>query len=148
MKHRSTVPSYGAIVIEESPEGYVVLMVGGFHGWSFPKGHREQGESPEETAHREVLEETGIAVDIDTSFSRTVRSALPGDDRTVTFFLGKSPDGPVTPVPQEEEVGEARWMPVEDALGKIFFEPDRRALSDALNYMGIPCLNTPLRQEP
>ena len=77
MKHRSTVPSYGAIVIEESLTGYVVLMVGGFHGWSFPKGHREQGESPEETAHREVLEETGIAVDIDTSFSRTVHSALP-----------------------------------------------------------------------
>ena len=137
MKHRSTVPSYGAIVIEESPEGYVVLMVGGFHGWSFPKGHREQGESPEETAHREVLEETGIAVDIDTSFSRTVRSALPGDDRTVTFFLGKSLTGIVMPVPQMEEVGKARWIPVQEAPGKIFFEPDRQALIDALDYMGI-----------
>ena len=138
MINKKTTPSYGAIIIEETPAGRSVLMVGGFHGWSFPKGHQEEGEIPEETARREVLEETGIKAVIDTSFSGTVDSALPGDRRTVTFFLGTSPDGLVEPVAQLEEVGRARWIPVERAIGEIAYEPDRRVFMDALSFLGIP----------
>ena len=137
MSDKTTVPSYGAVVIEKSAAGNVVLLVGGYHGWSFPKGHLEADESPGETAHREVLEETGVDVVIDPSFSRTVDSALPGDNRTVTFFLGHCPEGTPDPVPQSEEVGKAEWIPVDEAFEGIVYEPDRRVLEEAMTHLGI-----------
>ena len=151
MKHGSTIPSYGAVIIQkinQTPEGrpeaqppagggYAVLMCGGYHGWSFPKGHQEEGELPEETARREVFEETGIRAVIDTSFSRTVGSALPQDRRTITFFLGTCSDGMPVPVPQISEVGNAAWIPVALAPGMIAYEPDRAVFEDAMNYLGI-----------
>jgi 8-oxo-dGTP pyrophosphatase MutT (NUDIX family) len=39
------------------------LLVKGFTGkWSFPKGHREKNESPNDCAKREIYEETGIQI--------------------------------------------------------------------------------------
>ena len=128
MKHGSTIPSYGAVIIQKidpAPEdraeaqppaggGYAVLMCGGYHGWSFPKGHQEEGELPEETARREVFEETGIRAVIDTCS-----------------------DGMPVPVPQISEVGKAAWIPVALAPGMIAYEPDRAVFEDAMNYLGI-----------
>ena len=137
MSDKTTIPSYGAVVIEKSTAGHVVLLVGGYHGWSFPKGHLKAGESPEEAAHREVLEETGVDVLIDASFSRTVDSALPEDRRTVTFFLGHCPAGTPDPIPQSEEVGQAAWIPVDEAYQGIVYIPDRKVLVEALTHLGI-----------
>lgn len=36
--------------------------------WGFPKGHVEQGENDHQTAYREVLEETGIRINIQPDF--------------------------------------------------------------------------------
>ena len=74
MPDKTEIPSYGAVVIEKTPAGFMVLVVGGYHGWSFPKGHQEANETPVETARREVLEETGIGVVIDSSFFSCQRS--------------------------------------------------------------------------
>ncbi len=137
MSDKTTIPSYGAVVIEKSAAGHVVLLVGGYHGWSFPKGHLEPDESPEEAAHREVLEETGIDVLIDSSFSKTVDSALPKDNRTVTFFLGHCPKGTPDPIAQSEEVEKAAWLPVDEALRGIAYAPDRRVLVETLAYLGV-----------
>lgn len=137
MSNKTTTPSYGAVVIEKKVAGHVVLLVSGYHGWSFPKGHLEPDESPEEAAHREVLEETGIDVLIDSSFSKTVDSALPEDNRTVTFFLGHCPQGTPDPIAQSEEVEKAAWIPVSEALKGIAYAPDRRVLTEALTYLRV-----------
>lgn len=52
----------GAMVVDQGK----VLLVTGKEGnvWSFPKGHAEQGETIEETAIREVKEETGYEVEL------------------------------------------------------------------------------------
>ena len=84
MPDKTEIPSYGAVVIEKTSAGFMVLVVGGYHGWSFPKGHQEANETPVETARREVLEETGIGVVIDSSFFRTVAS------RTTALSLSSS----------------------------------------------------------
>lgn len=123
-----TVRSCGAIVIAEDR----VLLVRSRKGWSFPKGHMEPGETPIETARREVFEETGIEAEIDPEFSRTVPSILPGDRRTVTFFLGRSPKGCRTPVPHE--VPDARWFLLTEAAEQIPFPADRAAFLDAAVY--------------
>jgi 8-oxo-dGTP pyrophosphatase MutT (NUDIX family) len=53
---------YGGIIKCSTTGKY--LLVKGFTGkWSFPKGHREKNESPQECAKREIYEETGIVID-------------------------------------------------------------------------------------
>ena len=110
-------------------------MVRSHQGWSFPKGHQEGRETPEETAKREVWEETGIRIEIDASFSFSVSSILPGDVRTVTFFVGRSLDGVSWPISCENP--DAAWISVFEAKSRIFFEGDRNAFTAALDRLGL-----------
>lgn len=129
LRHSDQRDSCGAVVIEDG----CVLLCQGYHGWSFPKGKIEPGEIPEETAIRETFEETAIRIKVDGGFREVVPSAKPGDTRTVTFFLGRSLDGKKTPVP--DEVAYAHWVPLEQAVERIRYLPDREVLVKALEYI-------------
>lgn len=126
LRHLDQRNSCGAVVIEDGH----VLLCQGYRGWSFPKGKMEPGEIPEQTAVREVWEETAIRIAVDTGFAEVVPSAKPGDSRTVTFFLGRSLDGLKAPVADEVEY--AAWVPVQEALERIKHIPDREVLVKAL----------------
>ena len=66
--------SCGAVVYrmeDGSPEILLIKHRNGGH-WAFPKGHVEKNETESETALREIQEETGLAVDLDTGFRETV----------------------------------------------------------------------------
>ena len=54
----------GCIIIEDQK---VLLIKQKDENWGFPKGHVEEGETEEETAAREVKEETNIDVEIESS---------------------------------------------------------------------------------
>lgn len=133
---RKPVDSYGAVVVEEKEGQHYVLMIRTKKGWSFPKGHIEEGETPVDTARREVLEETGIEITVDDSWSQVVPSALPGDQRKVTFFAGKSLVGLGKPK-GDKEVDCADWIPVKEAADKIFFDADRNVFYEAMKFYGI-----------
>lgn len=128
-----TINSYGAVVLEKTEAGCMVLLVTGFNGLSFPKGHIEAGETPEQTAIREVYEETGIPIALDTGFARTVESPRSRDRRTVTFYLGRSLVG--LQAPCASEVKEAMWVPLAQALKCIRYMPDRNILQEAVTYL-------------
>ena len=130
--HHDQRNSYGAIVIHVLNGVPHVLVCQGYKGTSFPKGRGEPGETPAQTACREVREETGIAIDVDTEFEAVVPSARPGDQRTVTFFLGRSPAGCVSPAPSEVKF--AVWLPVSEAIASIHYPPDKGALEAAVHY--------------
>ncbi|KAJ1357146.1 hypothetical protein KIN20_015211 [Parelaphostrongylus tenuis] len=63
--YKSTVPTYGAILLDNSLN--YVLLVQGFYAsknsWGFPKGKVNEGEEPRSCAVREVFEETGFNFD-------------------------------------------------------------------------------------
>lgn len=126
LRHMDQRNSGGAVVIEQGK----VLLCQGYHGWSFPKGKIEEGETLKEAAIRETWEETGIHIAIDSSFEAVVPSAKPGDTRTVTFYLGRSLDGMKGPAP--DEVAYAAWVPAAEALELIRYAPDREVLVKAL----------------
>ena len=130
--HHDQRDSFGAIVIHVLDGIPHVLVCQGYKGTSFPKGRQEPGETPAQTACREVWEETGISIEVDTEFEAVVPSARPGDKRTVTFFLGRSPAGCIPPTPSE--VRFAVWLPVSEALDSIRYLPDRQALEQAVKY--------------
>jgi 8-oxo-dGTP pyrophosphatase MutT (NUDIX family) len=53
--------SCGAVLVRKADEGWQTLMLRAYRNWDFPKGLREDGETPLEAAQREVGEETGIS---------------------------------------------------------------------------------------
>lgn len=116
----------------------MVLLVRHREGhWSFPKGHPETGETPFETAARELCEETGLSV-------RTLLSAEPlterytfsingvSIDKTVSYYLAEV-EGDVSV--QEDEISSYSWDPIETAMTRITFSEARRLLSQVKQFL-------------
>ena len=129
--------SCGAIVyyLDEKrvPEYLLIRHVNGGH-WAFAKGHVEEGETEIQTAEREIDEETGLTVEIDTSFREvTTYSPKEGVTKDVIYFIAETKDKTVTR--QEIEVTDTIWLPYEEALKYLTFENDERLLKAAHTFL-------------
>lgn len=128
--------SCGAVVFRGNGKTRQVLLIRHVNGghWAFPKGHVEAGESETETALREIREETGLCVRLDTGFrSVTTYSPAPGVEKDVVYFAASCPEGEL--VKQKEEVRDARWLSPEEAERTVTYENDVRILRSAAGYM-------------
>ncbi len=96
--------------------------------WSLPKGHIEEGETPQIAAIREVLEETGIESEISRSLGIIDFWFMAGGKRihkTVHHFLFKETGGLLTP--QESEVDEVAWFSLGEIIERLAY-PDEKKL--------------------
>lgn len=97
--------SCGAVVFDKDK----VLVVKHRAGHvDFPKGHVEKNETEEETAIREVKEETNIDIAIRGCRNTIHYSPIEGVEKEVVFFAADKIGGEI--FPQFEEVSEARWV--------------------------------------
>src|SRR5438132_4820820 len=89
--------------------------------WALPKGKIDAGESPAETASREVREETGVEGRLveklgDVKYTYTRRD---GERvfKVVSFFLLRAVRGRLGEIDEtmKVEVAEARWLPLDEA---------------------------------
>jgi 8-oxo-dGTP pyrophosphatase MutT (NUDIX family) len=140
-----TETSFGGVVVRErsgderSARGRCELLVitpAGKRVTGLPKGGPNRGETPEQTAVREVREETGI--------NATVREPL-GDVRywyrrggrrvhkTVHFFLCDFVSG--STADHDHEVDEARWIPLTDAPHVLSYAGERALIERALSKL-------------
>ena len=88
--------------------------------WSFPKGHMEAGESEEETALRELREETGLHARLIAGKKAISEYDIPPYTRKqVVLFLGEV-EGNV--IPQEAEVRNYQWVEAEEL--PAYLHPD------------------------
>lgn len=97
--------------------------------WSMPKGHVETGESLEQTAVREVAEETGITGSVVAplgSFSYTFLSAGRRISKRVHHFLLRAESGELSD--EDVEVTEVAWVPV-DELNRVLTYPAERRIA-------------------
>lgn len=127
--------SAGAVVyrVKSSIEYLLIKHKNGGH-WDFPKGHLEKGESNIVAAKREILEETGIEVDLIPDFVRRVQySPKTHVNKTVTFFLAKALSESCTI--QAEEVLEAKWLPYKDAIAMLSYISAMNILRDAHDFL-------------
>ncbi len=96
--------------------------------WSLPKGHIEEGETPEEAALREVQEETGIVSVIEKSLGVIDFWFMAGGKRihkTVHHYLFRENGGLLAA--QESEVDEVAWFPLTEIVDRLAY-PDEKKL--------------------
>lgn len=100
--------------------------------WSLPKGHIEEGETPEQTAVREVAEETGISSKVLSPLG-TIDYWFVADNRrihkTVHHFLLQATDGELSD--DDVEVTEVAWVALDDLDGRLAYADERRLVRKA-----------------
>jgi 8-oxo-dGTP pyrophosphatase MutT (NUDIX family) len=113
--------------------------------WALPKGRIDDGESGEETALREVAEETGAhgrslgkLGDVKYVFTWPPKPAQ-GERifKVVSFFLVRYQGGRLGDVPEEfrHEVAEARWLPLEDAPRLLAYGGEKEMARKAAEFL-------------
>lgn len=128
--------SCGAVVFNtiEGEIKFLVIKNRRSAHWSFPKGHVEQGESLEDTACREVFEETGIHINIIPDFITESEYTIQGRvEKTVNIFLASTQESKIRI--QEEEIDDYCWLNFEDTLNKLKFENDKKILKKAQSFL-------------
>jgi len=131
--------SCGAVVYRKYHGNTEVLLVKHIKSgyWSFPKGHVENDETESETAAREIFEETGLEVFVDTGFRETVMYSLRHDiKKTVVYFVARLKKNAEL-VPQSEEISEIRWVEIDKAYPFLSFENDRTVINKAKEFIAL-----------
>jgi 8-oxo-dGTP pyrophosphatase MutT (NUDIX family) len=121
-------PHLAAIRPQGKPEGL----------WALPKGNLDPGESPAETAVREVWEETGVHGTLveklgDVKYTYTRRSGV-RVFKIVSFYLLTAGRGRIGEIEERMrvEVAEARWLPLEEAPRLLAYGGERQMAKEAL----------------
>ena len=128
--------SCGAVVFRKINEDYRYLLIRNRRSsnWSFPKGHVEAGETLEETAKREVFEETGLRIDIIPGFiSKSQYSIQNRIQKTVQIYVASTKDTQTRI--QIEEIEDYVWLTYENALKNLKFENDKTILTEARDFL-------------
>ncbi len=127
--------SAGGIVFRRSPEGVRVLLIrDSYRNWGFPKGHLEDGESPDAAAIREVREETGLS-------GLTLRAPVEIIDwnfrfrgglvhKVCHFYLIEATGGHARPL-RREGITACKWLSFAEASSLVAYENARAVLARA-----------------
>ncbi|MCQ2513961.1 MAG: NUDIX domain-containing protein [Ruminococcus sp.] len=124
--------SCGAIIFYKAKQSTKILLVKNSNGryWSFPKGHIENDENEQETAIREIKEETGLDVTLFENFREISEYCPFGKIRKrVVFFLAQAFTDNVKI--QEEEIDSYVWVDLQQARKMCSYDNDLRIIDKA-----------------
>ncbi len=132
--------SAGGVVVQERDGLLQVVLCGhaAIKQWRLPKGTPDPGETLEQTALREVREETGLEVKLLAPVNHiSYWFVRPGDGvrchKTVHFFLMEPIGG--SPESHDAEFDEVRWFPIEEAVSRLAFEGEARMVHEAMKQV-------------
>jgi 8-oxo-dGTP diphosphatase len=127
--------SYGGVVVR-GDDVIVIVPRGRRRVLGLPKGGPMAGERPEETAAREVREETGITVNVRERLGQvdyTYRRGGRQIEKSVHFYLCEFEEGDTAD--HDHEVDDARWMPLAEARRRLSYPGERAMIARALSIL-------------
>jgi ADP-ribose pyrophosphatase YjhB (NUDIX family) len=125
-----TLPGAGVLVVKEN----LVLMVrherSGRYRWELPSGLVDAGETFEQAAERETLEETGVAVSIRTLLCVAVMEVSSAEYRGINLYYRAEALSDVSPHPsaKKERISAAAYLDLSKLEPKQVHPVDRRIL--------------------
>lgn len=127
--------SCGAVIYKYENNKLFFLIVKHNAGhYSFPKGHVEKDETEEETALREVKEETNLDIKLIKGFRKKITySPKENTIKDVIFFLANPLNENIKA--QEEEIKQIAWYNEKDALNIITHQDDQNILKKAILFI-------------
>jgi 8-oxo-dGTP pyrophosphatase MutT (NUDIX family) len=135
--------SAGGVVYRRNGDALELLMIEDrYSKWTLAKGKKEPGETDEETALREIEEETGvrgrIIAKLETVHYRYFHPKHGDVDKEVHYYLVEARSDDVTP--QLSEITKAVWLPVNKAWQlqkEEGYDNNRSVILKALNQLGV-----------
>jgi 8-oxo-dGTP pyrophosphatase MutT (NUDIX family) len=128
-----TKTSSGGVVYRKNAKGFEVILIKIKNGTVFtlPKGSIDDGESIDETALREVREETGVNGEIEEELGNvSYWFYAKGENikykKTVHYFLLRYVSGDTAD--HDAEVEDAVWIELDKALELVMYKTDRQIL--------------------
>ena len=120
------IKAAGGLVFRETSKGKLKVLIAHrpkYDDWGLPKGKADKGETPEDTAIREVLEETGYRCRVVAPMG-TTRYRIDGGIKEVNWYAMRPlPDSPG--FKKNKEVDEIRWISRKKATSELDYENDR-----------------------
>ena len=131
MSGSDLVLAAGGVVWRRNDERLEVVLVHRprYDDWTFPKGKLDAGESDEDAARREVMEEASITADLGPELPSTTYLDKSGKHKRVRYWAMTAVDGGEPT--GANEVDEARWVNLDEARGLLSYPRDVE-LIDAL----------------
>ena len=127
----AVIEAAGGLLWQETPNGYKLAVVHrpGYDDWSLPKGKRETDESWQETALREIKEETGCKTKL-TGFAGSTAYTVNGVAKVVLFWhMALAKDNTFEP---NNEVDQLVWLTTEEAVDKLSYENEKILLRNQM----------------
>ena len=136
MESRSEV-SAGGVVYRRDEDAIDLALAArrtrrGQLAWGLAKGAIEQGESDEQAAIREVLEETGLEAEVEADLG-DIRYFYVWEGvrvrKRVHFFLMHATGGDVAN--HDSEMEDVRWFPLRTAIKRAAYKGEREVIGRA-----------------
>ncbi|MGE0488561.1 MAG: NUDIX hydrolase [Vulcanimicrobiota bacterium] len=108
--------------------------------WAFPKGRVNEGETLQETAYREVLEETGHKVRVGEQLDEIhyyffLKENKTFYHKTVTFFLLELLEENAQP--RDQEADSVRWFELGEARRRLSYLNEKKVLNKASGLLKL-----------
>lgn len=127
--------SAGAILYTKIDNEIHYLLIKDFHNnWGFPKGHLENDETFKQAAIREIKEEVGIDVSVNSTFITELVYKMPnGIEKHSLYYIAEF--AKQVPNRQLEEVQEIKILKYDDAYDLLTFDNMKQTLKQAHKYI-------------